>query len=70
MSFFEEACQLVLTGLVYIVDTETGTYKEFTLPQFEVVQALLDHERFVRRLSLESALRLCQQIETEHAARS
>lgn len=70
MTFFEECAQLVRTGLVYIVDTANGTYKEFTLREFEVVAGILDHERFARRMSLESALELCKQIETAHAGRS
>lgn len=56
MSLFEEASELLSTGRIYLVDTETGDYRGFPAAQYEVIRDLTRCGRFIPKMS-ESAAR-------------
>ncbi len=67
---FNEVAEMLRTKRMYIVDTEEGTFSEFTAEEFVVVSDILRSARFQPRLSLSSAMELCQKHDIENAGRS
>lgn len=67
---FEEIGALMRTRRMYIVDTQEGTWDEYTAEEFPVVMSMLDDCRFQPRMSLKAALELCHMVCMKKAGRN
>lgn len=67
---FEEAAELMRTGLVYLVDAKTGKYREFPSDAYIIVDSLVNSGRFIPQMSLRSAMKLSQEISARNQKRN
>lgn len=70
MSLFDEASELLSTGRIYLVDTETGDYRGFPAAQYEVIRDMTRCGRFIPKMSEKAAQEAAVGILTKLAGRN